>query len=440
MALMGILHHLTETLEISLVIAHINHGLRPGEAEYEEALVRKQTQFVGLVYESSRVDAEAKSSREGMSIEQAARELRYAFYESVAAKHGAEKIAVAHTADDQAEEVLLRLIRGTGRKGLSGMCRIRDGKVVRPLLAIAKIALFDYLHDRKIPFLEDSSNQERIYLRNKVRLDLLPLLAEEFNPNIKQVLRQTASILHDEEELLDKMTDSVFADSVTLTTEANKPEMRIDLALFTPKSMAIKRRVLEKGLWKLGAKPGFRQINSLIKLADGHGPGSMHLAQGLRVVRNDGVLEFLYPEGKAGRRGDLARIDCLSFKLVVPEPGIYILDEIGLKVDFEILSKIPDKKAQARKDFEYFDFSTLSFPLMLRNRKPGDKFHPLGSSGRKKVGEFFGDMKMPLDQRAKVPLLVCNQKIVALLGVRIDHAHRITCFTQKVLQVSLTPL
>lgn len=162
MALLHVLAALAPLLRIKVIAAHVNHGLRPDEAETEKVLVEQEARCLSVACESVAVDVPAEARKRKISIEHAARDLRYGFFADVAGKYGADRIAVAHTADDQAEEVLLRLIRGTGRTGLAGMRMIRDKTIIRPLLTIAKDTLLAYLADRKIPFSTDSSNLEKI--------------------------------------------------------------------------------------------------------------------------------------------------------------------------------------------------------------------------------------------------------------------------------------
>ncbi|MBC8317394.1 MAG: tRNA lysidine(34) synthetase TilS, partial [Desulfobulbaceae bacterium] len=201
-ALLHVLASLRAELDVGLVAVYINHGLRPDETPQEEKLVAAQAKKLGVECRIGIVDVRGESGKRKISLEHCARDLRYEFLGLVAEEMAAGKIAVAHTADDQAEEILLRLIRGTGRAGLSGMKTIRDEKVIRPFLRTSKEVLLRYLEQKKIPFLEDSSNRDTVYLRNRIRLEVIPFLAE-INPNISEVLRQTAAVLQDEEVILD---------------------------------------------------------------------------------------------------------------------------------------------------------------------------------------------------------------------------------------------
>ncbi len=297
--------HILGALGHKLVAVYVNHGLRPArETGREEELVREQAAFLKIPWESGRVEVREVAADKKMSIEQAARELRYDFFEKTAEKFQAGKIAVAHTADDQAEEVLLRLIRGTGRCGLAGMNFIRADRIIRPLLTTAKQSLTAYLADKKIAFLEDSSNKERRFLRNRIRLDLLPEL-EKYNPNISRTLRRTALILTDEENLLAELTVKAWR-KIIREADNNIDFIQLDIKHFIEIHRAVQRRILEMIFVKMRAQPSFAKIEQLILLAEqGQGGAMLHFGQGLRVIKKNGFLFFSYPCGRSAQRGNL---------------------------------------------------------------------------------------------------------------------------------------
>lgn len=438
MALLHILARLAPLLGVDLAVAHVDHGLRPEATEDEERLVREAAVGLGLDCAVGHLAVTDHAKAQGQSIEEAARDLRYQFFDATAKGHGANKVVVAHTADDQAEEILLRLIRGAGVKGLSGMSLLRDGRVARPLLTTEKADLLSYLRQRNIRFAIDASNADRHYLRNRVRLDLLPFLAK-FNPNIRQALRQTATILRDEDALLDDLVATEYALLVRQEATATGPGIALPCAPFTQRPIAIRRRLLEKMLISLGGKPGFKQIGSLIALAAAEGNGQLHLPDGLRAVKASGEMRLFYPCGQAARRGNLAG-EPLAFTLSVPVPGRYLLPAIGKEITLEVMTTTPTLAEMRRDTAEFFDLDCLNFPLTIRNRHPGDRFHPMNGRGGKKVADFLSDLKMPPGQRAQVPILLSANQVIALLGVRIDHGVRLTEKTTRVLKVGLTSL
>lgn len=438
MALLHLLAALLPSWSWSLLAVYVDHGLRPAETGREAALVREAAQRLGTDFVSEQVDVQGEAKAGGLSLEESGRLLRYAVLERMAAVRGGAKIVVAHTADEQAEEVLLRLIRGTGRKGLAGMATVRDGRVVRPLLGIAKQELLDYLADRNISFAEDSSNRDRRYLRNRVRLDLLPHLAAHYNPNISENLRQTAMILQDEESYLAEAADRAWR-AVVGPEHGESAPLVLRLSIFMTFPRAIQRRLLETACWRFGQRPSFKTIAQLLELAVAGAPAArLHLGGGLRVQRQGEELVFARPHGRQPLRGDLDEAEQCSFSLPIPGAGVYPIPEIAGKLVVEVLESVPSPAALVEAD--WLDADGISFPLLARSVRPGDRFHPLGAPGRKKVGDFLTDAKVAREQRWRVVVLVSGNRVVALAGCRIDHGCRITAQTERVVKVSLQSL
>ena len=439
MALLHVLSELATELTWSLVVAHVDHGLRPDEAAHEVSSVEVAAARLGWPIAHNRVNAREHARQWGLSIEHAARDLRYDFLRAVATRHGATRIAVGHTADDQTEEVLVRLIRGSGRAGLSGMALLRDEMVVRPLLNVLRADLLDYLATRHISFCEDSSNRDRRYLRNRIRLDLLPLLAQQFNPAIRATLRETAAILAAEEELLVAWNDHACARVMHEEHSESGQTLVLDLAGFAAEPLALQRRMLETACWRKGSRPSFRQVEQLRSLATkGHPGGSLHLAHGLRAMRDRNRLFLSHPQGRQATRGNLSPcLDQPAYEVVIPAPGTHPIGTSGAVVELTLLDGVVEPKAHDRQTL-YLDGDSVEFPLIMRPFKPGDRFHPLGAPGSKKVGNFFTDQKIPATQRWLYPVLVDRHGIVAVLGLRPDQRASVGIQTSRILAVRNT--
>lgn len=448
MALLHVLAALRKLLEFNLTAAYVNHGLRPAETADEETLFREQAEKLGVAWRigAANVPFLAKTSK--LSIEHAARLARYAFLDKAATACNAAKIALGHTADDQGEELLMRLIRGTGRRGLSGMRLLRDEKFIRPLLKTPKSCLLAYLKDRQIPFAIDSSNQDRQFLRNRVRLDLLPYLAAKFNPNIRQTLLHTADIIHDEEQLLADITTAACRKVFMKTAgtrcnpkrgaaRATGPEpLSLKLEKLVEQPRAVQRRVLETACLQMGHCPRYRQLEQIIHICVPDSPGStVHLEKGLRVSKKNNILTLSYPAGITRQRGQL--IDdppADSFELLIEEPGTYLLENLGTELALECLDN-PTSALGSKPGTEYLDLRHCPFPLIVRPVRPGDRFHPLGSPGRKKVSDFLTDRKLTGKKRRQTLVIEAGGEIVALAGLAIDHRCRITEKTIKILKI-----
>ena len=452
MALLHILARLAPVLNFTLITAYVNHGLRPVEAEKEKTLVKEESLRFNIDFFFGNVDVKGYAATQKFSIEHAARILRYDFLEKTAETSGAQKIALAHTADDQAEEILLRLIRGTARKGLSGMKTLRAGKYIRPFLRFPKSLLSDYLEKYSIPYKIDSSNRENVFLRNRIRNELLPYLVANYNPDIRQTLIRTANILQDEEELLEKESAAAFAETATAkfenaaaqmhdssipTAESYPQELKINLELFLNYPRAIQRRILEKCCWLMLCEPKSRQIENLLQLTiHVSRKGSLHLADGLRVMKNKDQLCFEYPRGRGHFRGSLKPETSVKFhETNIFGPGSYDFPALNKRLIVEHLDDFTAGFEDTFPSGDCLDSGLFSFPLTLRGPKPGDRFHPLGAPGSKKVNDFLGDQKVDLHSRALVPVLCADDSILALIGHRIDHRYRVTDKTAQVLRV-----
>lgn len=308
-ALLHVLARLRDDLGISLVAVYVDHGLRPPASQAEAGYVRSLAGQLGAGCEIVRVSVSEYARSNSMSLEHAARELRYEALRRVAAACGAGAIAVAHTADDQAEEILIRLLRGGGRMALSGM-RTRRADIVRPFLHIEKARILEYLRDRKIRSCDDAMNRDMRYLRNRVRHQLLPYLEEHFDKGVRQALRKTADCLAEDESLLAELTDQALREVVAdaTGTGAKTAPARIELkrAVLVSKPRALQRRVVERLLLRISGKAAYPHILKIIAAARSGKTGSeLHLSGGLRLGVQREYLELLFPEGRGPWRGRL---------------------------------------------------------------------------------------------------------------------------------------
>ncbi|WYD79773.1 MAG: tRNA lysidine(34) synthetase TilS [Candidatus Electrothrix gigas] len=311
---MALLHLLADAcnrgkLALELTAVWVDHGLRPQETPAEEQTVQAATEQLGIPCIKHRVDVTSWSKEQKISLEHAARDLRYAALRNTAREVGAACIAVAHTADDQAEEILLRVLRGSGRQGVAGM-QMRTRDLIRPLLNIDKSELLAWLTEQQIPFCLDSSNQDLRFLRNRVRHQLLPFLQEHFEQGIKKSLRKTADSLAVDEDLLAQFTAEAEQNTVKeVSAEANSTgtgTLQLVRHPFCKLHPALQRRVVERLLWKIGGRAGYDHILLVIQAADsGRTNSELHLGQGLRVGVFRDRLEFSYPAGKKAWQGRL---------------------------------------------------------------------------------------------------------------------------------------
>ncbi len=307
MALLHILAALRGAFSVTLIAAYIDHGLRPDETPGEWTCVQEAASSLGIESVCKSVDVSAWAAAKKLSLEHAARELRYQAFSDCSRAWATDLLAVAHTADDQVEEVLLRLFRGGGRKALSGMAR-QSGGIIRPLLAVRKAELLAYLAEKKIPFCHDSSNDDLRFLRNRIRHDLLPLLEDRYDIGIRQALLKTAANLQEDEDLLEHLLAQSWDQAVAMQapTSAGQVVCVLKRDPFRRLHSALQRRMVEQLLWRIGDAAGHEHIVAVVAAArSGRNGSELHLSRGLRVAIGREQLEFSYPRGRGPWRGRL---------------------------------------------------------------------------------------------------------------------------------------
>lgn len=414
-ALAYLLAHLRGPLGLRLTLAHLHHGLRGADADADEELVRLLAGRLGLEAVFGHCDVAALAARTGDSIEMAARAARRAFFREQAAVRQIGQLALAHTADDQAETVLLRLARGAGPRGLGGMAyRVaRDGlAVIRPFLGLRREAIRSFLSAHGLRWREDASNGDDRFLRVRVRLEILPLLERRLNPSAVEAICRAAALLAEEAAALDAQARAAFRRC------ADGPALRAErLASLAP---ALRRRVLLAWLGDRLRTPGptresapvsasaVERLMSLVESGRGRIglPGGFHvtLRAGRLVAEREsgtptpGYDEILPVPGDLRLPGGWrARIEpAVGFRRV-REPGL-------LRGDAEAWIRRP------RPDEP---------PLRIRSWLPGDRYRPLGAPGSRKLQDLFTDAKLPRDLRRGFPVWVSGARIVWLPGHRI---------------------
>ncbi len=428
MVLLHLLLTLRPAFDLFLIIAHVNHGLRPEESEKEADLVRNECERLNLPFESVKFDTKEFQKIAKLSLQEAARRLRFHFFEEILQKYGAQKIVLGHHADDQVETVLLALMRGAGLQGLKGMLPIREGKVIRPLLEVWRHEIEAFAAEAKIPFLVDSSNLKEGYRRNRVRLSLIPLLEKEYQPKIKRILLRTSTILREDDDYLEKETERVWQHVVEESGEC----LAFQYSTYRSLPPAIQWRVVRKLLKRIygEAKEDLRIAEVFKALKEA--PPSL-----LLQLPSEVLLEKKYERVSLGKK----RVETVTpFEVELVFPGRTFIKEIGREVVTEVTENesyldIP----KGRAGIAYLDYHALQFPLRIRNFRPGDKFEPFGVKGSQKLKEFFIDHKIPRFERPNIPLLVAGERIAWVVGHRISQWAQITDKTKKILKVEILP-
>lgn len=427
-ALVHLLRELAGGGYVDLVgLAHLNHGLRGAEAERDAAFCAQLARDCGLPLDVETIEVARLASAEGRSVEDAAREARYAFLERARVRLGGEVIAVAQTRDDQAETVMLRLVRGSGPGGLAAIAP-RRGRVVRPLIDLRRADLVKYLTDRGIPWVEDSSNRDPRFVRTRVRHELLPWLAAHVNPAIVDVLARTADIAADEHRLLGELAEAARA-------RVQDASGALDRTALLAEPRALQRRILRAAAAPvLGRAVRMGQVDAALEWA----------AQGKsrRVRLSDLVFERLDDDRIRLARADAASPPPTGWRHVVRVPGAIDVPEAGLR----FAARPADAAVAARPEAlgpwgVAVPASELGPEVVVRAWERGDRFRPLGAPGRKKVHDLFVDRRVRPEDRRRVPVVAApDGRIVWVAGHALAQEFAVSPATKSVVVLSFEPL
>lgn len=421
LCLLHILYRLTKVLGISLVAVHLNHMIRDEEAIRDEKFSKEAAGSLNIPFYSKRVPVEELAKDMRLSTEEAGRIVRYDFFDEVCKIESANKIALAHNMNDQAETMIMRFFRGTGVSGLGGIKPVRDDRYIRPIIGLSRDEIEEYCINNDLNPVRDSTNEKSIYTRNRIRLELIPYIKEHFNPNVIESLYKASEIIRDEDSFLKETAENYIEDI--------KYKDGLLIEKFNCLDRAIRRRI----------------IRLLIDKARGDivGIESIHVEECVELILKGGT----------GRRVDLpGSIQCVIeydiFKIkkesekryynyTLPLPG-----DINIKeIDFVISTKILDKNNSNFRDndfVKYFDYDKIKGGLAVRNRRDGDYIYPKGMRGRKKFKDILIDKKIPRDKRDDIPLIAIEGEIIWAIGFRDTNNYKTDEKTKKILEIKIT--
>ncbi len=421
MVLLHCLLRLREEWSLALHVAHFDHGLRETS--------RQDARFVEEIAATWGVPVTTGAWGEkvprGRSLQAEARRARYRFLEQVASQVGATKVALGHHRDDQAETVLLHLLRGSGLRGLRGMMPLSDGRLIRPLLEVGREAIEGYVKRHHLSFVEDASNQNTRYLRNRIRSKLLPVLQRDYNPALPRTLARMAAFLAEDEGYLEARAGDAFKALAGIQGTA----VCMSVASLQGLAAPIRRRVLERAIRRVtpGAYVTAAHVEALDRLTGSGQSAAVTLPGGKKAWRSGG---FLY----AGLR-ERARHSPLRKALHVP--GEIVIHESGVRIEARILPRSVADVHGNNRDHAYVDWKEVHPPLEVRSWRPGDRFRPLGLPGHKKLQDLFVDAKVPREERAKIPVVSDERGILWVPGFRIAERGRVASGTDQVLFLAI---
>jgi tRNA(Ile)-lysidine synthase len=425
--LLSVLERLRIPFNLSLHAVYFDHGLRPKETPDEIDFCRDLCGSFSISFAVKKIDVIGHAKTVKMSKQESARELRYHSLQEISKTLPAHKIALGHNADDQAETILMRLFRGTGPSGLAGIPPVRNA-IIRPLIDVERRHIEQYLDTEGIGFMIDSSNLHDDYLRNRLRLHIMPEV-KKLNPDAIKVMSRAADICRDEDRFFDIQVTKILMKLISRKTNRS-----IELFLTPMENMDIVllRRTLRRALDEThGLRSiSFAHIEELINLIKmGHAGDRMYLPSNRRAIKKYAtILITAEPAQKIG----IIPFN-ITAPVTIPESGIVLVPAMIPRNQFT--GNTGDGKTRA-----VFDADKLKEPLVIRSRLPGDVFIPLGMTHRKKIQDFFVDEKIPRDERDIVPLLIAGDRIAWVIGHRIDARFAIDATTQTLLIIDMKPL
>ncbi len=443
--LLHLFYLLARSKKINLQAAHLHHGLRGKEADRDAEFAKEICQTNSIRFHLAYEDVAKFAHERRMNLQGAARNLRYRFLKDVAQREGIKLIATGHTADDQAEELLLRFIRGSALEGLSGMHPKRGDGVIRPLLFAEKDEILKHLDAYKIPFIMDSSNLASKYTRNRLRQRLIPIIKRDFNPSIVSTLSKTAYLLQDDEEVLADLAYKALEGALVFPKTVSLREGFVILLIgaLTKWKPAIQRRVIRLALEMVGVQRARILADHLLKLQhiiESDLPSGSYSIPGdfwaARIYNHLIIIrKGLFDKGQWKVDGDWLR--------EINAPGIWELPSplgsisINKIKNFEAEGKIRKLAGSSYPRPLYLDAKIAQFPMQLRLRRPGDRFRPFGAKDESKLKDFFINRNIPRVIRDFIPLIVKGQKIAAVCGIEVSHCFRVT--GRSVLEICWEP-
>lgn len=426
MALLYVLLEIKPLINFNIYVAHVNHGVRGEDAKSDQLFVEEIAKNLNLPYYTKNVNMIEYGKEKGISSEEAGRELRYGFFREIIDSVGSGKIAVAHNMNDQAETLIMRFLRGTGIDGLKGM-DFKTKDIIRPILGIDRREIEAYIENNNIKTVLDKTNLEPIYSRNKVRLELIPYIEKNFNPNIINTLWRLSRIASMDSEFLEEYSEGRYNNIVK---NQDKHSIILDGGKLLQEDKSIQQRIIRIAILIInGSLQGITevQISSVINLFLASNTGKeVHLSNNIIAKTSYGDLIIEKGVGE----------EASKYFYELRFPGLNALESIGYSFNIEIFPKDDGFTMNKGKNIKCFDFDKVKGNLAVRNRLDGDRLIPFGMKGTKKLKDYFIDEKVPKEMRDKIPLIVDEENILWVVGYRTNDLYKVTKKTKRILSIS----
>lgn len=423
--LLHILYRLKEKLDIEVYAAHLNHQIRGIEAQKDALYITQLCENLGVTSFVKSIDVPKYCKENGLSVEEGARKLRYEMFEEIKQKTKSNKIAIGHNLNDQAETILMRIMRGTGLQGLRGIEYIRDNNIIRPILDIDRKDIEAYCEEYELNPRIDHTNLETIYTRNKIRLELIPYMKDNFNPNVIESIVRMSNSLKTDSDYIQEESELKFKEVSNLQEDA----CEIDIQKYSKLHNAIKVRVLRKGIKHILGDTNFvdqKHIEDIMQLEDNKKIDKMiTLPRGIFAYRRKNTILLTNKE---------IVNETIEFCYNLPSNGFIKVKELNLVLETQTMNIDRYKSMKLDKKSKGFDFGKVKGGIVVRSRNEGDKIKL--SAGSKKIKDLFIDLKIPREERCNVPIIVDEQGILCVGDYRNSENYKIDNNTKEVLKIT----
>lgn len=438
-SLLTVLLQLAASFDLTLQAVHLNHGLRGEESDADAAFVVDLCRGLGIGCRCESLPV-AACRLPGQSRQAVARDLRYEALQRISASEGWTRVALGHTLDDQAETVLMWLVRGAAARGLAGIPWTRPPCFIRPLLGVSRTQILGYLEEQGLPHREDSSNATPTYLRNRVRHRLLPLL-REFNPSIAHLLSRQAAVLSEEDRYLD---ECAAAELRRITQEEVPGRLSVNRDGLLRLPLAVRRRVIRQALQRVTGMPhppSLTAVSDTLRCAEEFASGRRLAVPGASVRRDYELVRLERVQADLGVNRDLHPMEQgASIPLSVPSVISWHETQQQIRADLVHWDGNQDPGMLHGGPFRaMLDADRMTLDLHVRGWQRGDRVSPLGMGGKqKKLQDLFSDRHVPQDLRHRIPLVVAPEGILWVVGHQLDHRFRVTDRTTRILRLAVT--
>lgn len=428
--LLHMLYRIKDKFNLKLGAIHINHMLRGEEADKDENYIIDLCEQMGIKHYVKRINIEYIAKETNVSLETAGRNERYKAFEEIKIKDKYNKIAVAHNANDQAETILMRIMRGTGLEGLTGIKPQREGGIIRPILCLNRQEIEDYCEYNGLNPRIDASNYDRHYSRNRVRLDILPYMRDNFNKDIIDTLNRMTLLLQKDNEFIEEYSKKCY----NIYCKKHNNKLEILKELFEKEMESIITRVVIiafKEISKSYQNFEMKHIYEIVNLAFRETGKKINLT-------NNIICENLYGNIVLSKNDNKYYNSCVKTEIKLDKDNI--IENIEFNnyiINFEVIENKKKEKFTKNNLIKLFNYDKIEKEILIRYRKDGDKIIPLGMSGSKKVKDIFINSKVPREERDNTPILCFDDKISWIVGYKTSQLFKIDSDTKMILKITV---